>query len=106
MLRGVLISASREQRFAVHSWAESTRGVMLLTGFEDFPDADTWRRFQHAHAPQVVFLDLDTDFERALELAQSLKTYLCSGPVQSARAATNHYGDESRRPRSAVSAFR
>ena len=76
MLRGVLISASREQRFAVHSWAESTRGVMLLTGFEDFPDADTWRRFQHAHAPQVVFLDLDTDFERALELAQSLQKHI------------------------------
>ena len=76
MLRGVLISASREQRFAVHSWAESTRGVMLLTGFEDFPDADAWRRFQHAHAPQVVFLDLDTDFERALELAQSLQKHI------------------------------
>ena len=46
MLRGVLISASSEQRFAVHSWADQTRGVMLLDGFEQFPEAETWRRFQ------------------------------------------------------------
>ncbi|MBY0503682.1 MAG: hypothetical protein K2X03_07225 [Bryobacteraceae bacterium] len=76
MLRGVLISASREQRFGVHSWAEQTRGVMLLRGFESYPAADDWRRFQNAHAPQVVFLDLDTHFEQALAFAASLEPHL------------------------------
>lgn len=76
MLRGVLISASSEQRFAVHSWAELTRGVMLLSGFENYPDAEAWRRFQYAHAPQVVFLDLDTDFEQALAFARQLDRHI------------------------------
>ena len=76
MLRGVLIGSSSEQRFAVHSWAEQTRGVMLLSGFEDYPGPDAWRRFQHAHTPQVVFLDLDTDFSRALEFAKSLDAHI------------------------------
>jgi len=76
MLRGVLVSASSEQRFAVHSWAETTRGVMLLPGFADYPTAEEWRRFQNAHSPQVVFLDLDTNFERALEVVKLLEGQL------------------------------
>ncbi len=76
MLRGVLISASSEQRFAVHSWAELTRGVMLLNGFEHYPPAEPWRRFQYAHAPQVVFLDLDTDFGAALDFARGLEKHI------------------------------
>lgn len=76
MLRGVLISASSEQRFAVHSWAEQTRGVMLLPGFEGYPDGEAWRRYQHAHSPQVIFLDLDSDFAQAMTLAKSLDAHL------------------------------
>ncbi len=76
MLRGVLISESSEQRFAVHSWAEQTRGVMLLPGFEGYPEPEAWRRYQHAHSPQVAFLDLDSDFEQAMALAKSLDAHL------------------------------
>lgn len=73
MLRGVLITARPAQRAGIQKLIERTNQALLLETFPEIPEPESLKRYARAHVPQVLFLDLETDFALALDLVDSLR---------------------------------
>lgn len=60
MLRGLLITPNRELARLIRAHCQATHQVVLLDSLDKYLDDESLRLYVRAHAPQVIFVDLET----------------------------------------------
>jgi pilus assembly protein CpaE len=73
MLRALLISQRPEHRAGLDALCRQTGLAQVIETFHEYPQWESLKRFIRAHSPQAIFLDLASEPEAALALAQTAR---------------------------------